>query len=378
MLLILSLCSCQKRSFTIEGSISGAADSVLHLEQMGLDGIHHIEETVLGEDGQFRFTAPSAGTPEFYRLRIGGETIALSIDSTETVRITATYPGMASAYQVEGSEGCLKIKELSLLQQQIEKQANAVLHLPSIGIIAAEDSIDVLVKEYKQKVSREYIFREPMKAYAYFALFQTLRIGDATLTVFNPRRDATDAKVFGAVATSWDALYPQSLRAENLHNIAIEGMKDANVQKRRSKEIAIDAQAVGEASLIDLALTDNKGTERRLSQLKGKVVLLDFHLFNVSTSAKRIMQLRELYNKYHPSGLEIYQVSLDEDLHFWKTQTAALPWISVHDDGSRAQAYLTTVEKLPADFIIARDNSIVRGPGQIKNLEEEIAAAMHK
>ena len=38
---------------------------------------------------------------------------------------------------------------------------------------------------------------------------------------------------------------------------------------------------------------------------------------------KRIMMLRELYNKYHAQGFEIYQVSLDEDEHFWKTRTAA-------------------------------------------------------
>ena len=38
---------------------------------------------------------------------------------------------------------------------------------------------------------------------------------------------------------------------------------------------------------------------------------------------KRIMMLRELYNKYHAAGLEIYQVSVDPDEHFWKTSTAA-------------------------------------------------------
>jgi hypothetical protein len=29
------------------------------------------------------------------------------------------------------------------------------------------------VAGYKDKVKREYIFKEPMKAYAYYALFQT-------------------------------------------------------------------------------------------------------------------------------------------------------------------------------------------------------------
>ena len=44
-----------------------------------------------------------------------------------------------------------------------------------------------------------------------------------------------------------------------------------------------------------------------------------------SLSNSLSMMLRELYNKYHAAGLEIYQVSVDPDEHFWKTSTAAIP-----------------------------------------------------
>jgi hypothetical protein len=62
-------------------------------------------------------------------------------------------------------------------------------------------------------------------------------------------------------------------------------------------------------------------------------VLLDFHIFATKQSTARIMMLRELYNKYPaPSGLEIYQVSLDPDEHFLEGECAALPWICVRDE----------------------------------------------
>jgi peroxiredoxin len=54
--------------------------------------------------------------------------------------------------------------------------------------------------------------------------------------------------------------------------------------------------------VIELALQDNKGVTRKLTDLKGKVVLLDFHLFAGEQGTKRIMMLRELYNKYHAAG----------------------------------------------------------------------------
>ena len=374
--MLLSLTSCTKNNFHIEGRITGAADSTLIFEQMALDGPRVMDSVRLDADGSFSFEGERTEAPEFYRLRIGGESINLSVDSTETIDIKASFPGMATNYEVSGSDNCTKIRELTLMQLKLEQQTNAIMQSPTLGIIAAEDSIAKVMETYKQKVMRDYIFREPMKAYAYFALFQTLNVRGAVFPIFNPQVNVNDVKVFGAVANTWDYYYPTSLRTENLHNITIEKMKDANVQKRRSTEIAIDAQSLEEASLIDLSLTDNKGHQRTLTQLKGKVVLLDFHAFSSKDSHKRIMYLRSLYDKYHAQGLEIYQVSLDKDIHFWKTQTAALPWISVHDDGGHTQAYLVTVEKLPADFIIGRDNSIIMGPQDIKDLEQAVASVM--
>ena len=83
--------------------------------------------------------------------------------------------------------------------------------------------------------------------------------------------------------------------------------------------------------------------------------------------------MRELYNKYHDRGLEIYQVSLDEDDHFWKTRTAALPWISVRDDRGASNVYLYQKQTLPINYIISRDNQVVMGPQQIKDLDADIA-----
>jgi hypothetical protein len=86
------------------------------------------------------------------------------------------------------------------------------------------------------------------------------------------------------------------------------------------------------------------------------------------------MQMRDLYDKYHSRGLEIYQVGLDADEHFWKTQTAALPWISVHDSDGPYSPYLSlyNVQSIPCFFIIDRTNSIYKRDSQIKDLNKEL------
>ena len=365
----MTIASCNNKKFSVEGQISNAADSVVYLENVGLEDISVIDSVKLDADGSFSFDGEAPAAPEFYRLRIADQIINVSIDSTETVQIKAEYPGMATNYSVSGSENCEKIRELALKQIDLQNRAIAVQQNRSLGIDAANDSILKMIADYKDDVKRNYIFKAPNKAYAYFALFQTL--GDWLL--FNPRNSKDDIKVFAAVATSWDTYYPEAERGKNLHNIAIEGMKNVRIIEAKESQ-TIEASKVSESGVIDIALPDNHGQLRHLTDLKGQVVLLDFHIFAMEESPARILMLRELYNKYHAQGLEIYQVSLDGNEHFWKQQTAALPWISVRDaDGiGSKQLLMYNIQAVPDYFLIDRGNNLVNRAAQMKDLEAEI------
>ena len=320
--------------------------------------------------GDFSFSEAATTAPEFYRIRISDQIINVSIDSTETVQIKAEYPGMAANYTVSGSENCEKIKELALKQIALQSQVIAVQKNYPLGVDVINDSIQKLIDAYKEDVKHQYIFKEPNKSYAYFALFQTL----GNWLIFNPRTSKDDIKAFAAVATSWDTYYPHAERGQNLHNIAIEGMRNQRIVDAQNQDLQVEASKVKESGVLDIALPDNHGQMRHLTDLKGKIVLLDFHIFALEDSPARILILRELYNKYHAQGLEIYQVSLDSDEHFWKQQTAALPWISVRDaDGINSQRLvLYNIQAVPDYFIIDRGNNIVKRAALVKDIEAEI------
>ena len=332
MVAALALTSCNNKKFHINGNITEAQDSMLYLENLSLNGPVKIDSVKLGEDGSFAFeeNAMDSITPEFYRLRIANQSINLSIDSTETVNVKAAYPQMSYKYEVEGSENCSKIKELSLKQMTLQSNINGITKSPNIGV----DSMDVIVARmlaaYKQDVKTNYIFKEPMKASSYYALFQTIQLGNTNSLIFNPRNNKDDVKVFAAVATSWDTYYPGAERGKNLHNIAIEGMKDIRIIDRQRAQQQIEASKVS---------------------VNG-----------------------ELYNKYHAAGLEIYQVSVDPDEHFWKTSTAALPWICVREEngiqGTSLQLY--NVQSIPTFFLIDRSNTLRARDIQIKDIDAAI------
>ena len=373
--MVMAFASCQQNKFHVTGNITDAQDSVLYFENMSLDGPVIIDSVKLSSDGSFDFSGDKPSAPEFYRLRIKSNIINVSIDSTETVEFKASYPTMAVKYEVSGSDNCTKIKELSLMQINLLNQAIALNKNNSLGMKEASDSIEKLVLAYKEKVKMNYIFKEPNKAYAYFALFQAL----GNRLIFNPHESVEDMRVFGAVATSWDTYYPEAERGKNLHNITIEGMKTQRILQAK-QSVNIDPSKVTVADIIDIPLIDNHGNRRSLTELKGKVVLLDFHAFSAPNSTQRIMQLREIYNKYHAQGLEIYQVSVDPDEHFWKTQTAALPWINVHDPNNLQSEYLGryNVQSIPTFFLISRANALHKRDAQIKDLDAEIKSLLAK
>lgn len=379
VMVALSLASCTGKKFQVSGVISDAPDSLLLFENMSLNGPVVVDSVRLGADGSFSFEGEAPTAPEFYRLRIARQIINVAVDSTEHVTVKASYPTMTGSYEVEGSTECLKIRELALMQLNLQAQLNAVVQNPNVSYEKEADSVRTILEVYKYKVKNDYIFKEPWRAYAYFALFQTITLGQQVGLIFDPQSKKEDVQAYAAVATSWDTYHPGSERGTNLHNIAIEGMKNVRILQAEQNQ-TIDASKINSSGVIEVALPDRNGKTCKLTSLKGKVVLLDFHLFASKGSTERIMHMRDLYNKYHAQGFEIYQVSLDPDEHFWKESVAALPWVCVRDANSTGSVYLTqyNVQSLPTFFTIDRNNVLQKRDAQIKDLDAEIKGLLAK
>lgn len=368
---VIALTSCNKNpQFCVEGTVEEAEGEMLYLEAMPLDGIQCIDSIKLKDDGHFRFTADAPSNPEFYALRLGVERINFSIDSTETVTFTAQRPTFSSSYTVEGSLNCQKIKEIAQLQSQLQSQIIALEQNTSMYPGDITDSINSLVKNYKQLIKTNYIFQDPQKAYAYYAVCQSITDLHTTYQLFNPLSNRDDVKCYATIATAWDGLYPDAKRTEQICNLAIQGMNlTAPVTQ---KVVNIDESKISEVGIIDVALPDINSNIHRLTDLKGKVVMLDFTLYGASESPERTRKMRQLYEQYNARGFEIYQVALDEDIHFWKLSCEKLPWVCVHEtDGSAMNIY--GVVNLPTYFLINRDNELVKRSDQVTtSLEDEI------
>lgn len=353
--------------FNVEGEISGAEGKMLYIEHSSIEGVVGLDSAKLGGDGRYHFSEARPEAPDFYRLRIDDRIINFVVDSTETVNISSDYNTFSSGYSVTGSESNVKIKELSLLQAELQAKVNE-LNKSGMPAGLAQDSLFRMVESYKNDVKRNYIFKEPDKASSYFALFQQLN----GFMIFNPLSNKEDVKCFAAVATSLNHNYPHADRSRNLYNMVIKGMKNTRTPQTKTLEISEDM--INETSIIDIPLKDINGETKHLTDYKGKVVLIDFTAYGTPSSGARTLALRELYNKYSSQGLVIYQVSLDTDEHFWKTACDNLPWVCVRDPQGPYSTYVNIygVTALPTAFLVNKNNELVLRLNEKSDIEAEI------
>ena len=369
LLTVLGLCmfffsACNNSSdFIVKGVVAGADGQLMYLENVGISNVVTLDSIKLAPGGKFKFTEKRPEYPDFYRLRLNNQLINFAVDSTETISFVADAGTFATSYSVEGSENSKAIKAITLAQldanqaiSRLRKEYEDKMISDTtyrMKVLAAADA-------YKE-VARKYIYSAPMSTAAYFALFQQI---DGLL--FFDLYDRKDVKAYGAVATSYNHTYPESPRSKHLYNLTLQSMKVLRAQR------PVD-------SFLYIELPDVRGEVVKLSTVApGKVVLINFTAYQTEWSPALNMALGELYTKYHGQGLEIYQVSLDSDFHFWRNGASNLPWVTVHDPQSvySQVAGLYNVKQLPALFIIDRKGNLVKRVEDVKKLEADVKAVL--
>ena len=381
VLLILTLLTvaCQPTvdRFTLNGQIAEADGQMLYLDHMGHDRIETVDSVRLDSVGIFCFSQPATKDCfDFYRLRVDGRAINLAIDSTETVSIIASLPLMHISYAVQGSENSALIKEMVFKQVSLLRDLRSMASAyRSPDRAPLQQRMKERIDVFKSEITTRYILPDPSSAAAYYALF--LSINGQML--FNPQADRQDAKCFAAVATQMDMLYPDATRTAHLHNVALKGMtmtapsnNDGSVVEQIVRKFG---DLIEETGIIEIELPDYEGHMQKLTDLKGKVVLLDFTAYKTNYSPNYNLMLKGLYNKYADQGFTIYQVSVDSDESFWLNTAPNLPWISVYDEASLGSTYLKlyNVEQIPAAFLIDRKGNIVDRPDESDQLDSKIA-----
>jgi len=355
VLILITIVSCKQNSkFHLSGKISDAKGKMLYIEHSGLLKTVVLDSTKLDADGEFSFKSACPEYPDFYRLRLNDKVITFAVDSCENITITARDKNFATEYQITGSEQSKQIQTLRQSIMNIQEKANTLN--PNMGADAKNAKIAEIEKDIEnhKDLAKKLILQNPRSTAAYFALYQQVN----NTYLFSPYVQS-DAPFCKAVATAYNAFMPEYNRTKNLYNLVLDAIRTERTAKNKEAwNEVLEKQGKG---YIDIELNDSKGVAHKLSSLEGKVVLIDFSAYESDQSVDYTFALRDLYNKYHSRGFEIYQISLDDNKQLWEQSIANIPWTCVRDEnGSNGQIIRTyNIDTAPTTFLMSRKGTIL-------------------
>ena len=337
MTVIAALTACDGNKFHIDGTIEGAGDTTTLVLEQSSNGEWLIVDSIkVGKNGKFSISAPAPEVPNIYQLRLGNQSICFPIDSLDHLTVKAKLPNIANDYTISGSEHAEQV-------MKIDKEA---MQFAGGKGTAAE------LQAWKDGLARQ-IAADPSGIVAYYAINKYI---DGK-PLFDPLND-NDLRIIGAVANSFNSFRPDDPRTEYLVNVLLDG------QRRRRAVSANDTVYADVTSIIDIKLQDNNGKEQSLSAVAAdnRIVLLDFTAYTTEISPQLNKLLNDIYQQYHNRGLEIYQVSVDQDNVARRQAAQNLPWITVFDPMSINSRNVGTynVNGIPTTFIIKNGDIVER------------------
>lgn len=371
VILMTVLFSCKEKhgKFTVQGKITDANEQVLYLEKKSLTESSIIDSVKLDKEGSFKFTETAPEYPEFYSLKLSGQTINFAIDSIETITINAPKKSFAFDYTVDGSSSSSKIKEIAMAQYKLSKAfADIKKKHDSKEITDEEYNNEVLagVAEYKA-LAVKTILSDYQSIAAYYALFQKVD----NYLIFDPY-SKEDIRMFQTIATIWDQNKSRSPRAAHLKNFTLSALAEVRKENSISSKLS-EASETQASAFYNISLPDMQNKKVELSSLKGKVVILDFTAYGTQFSSAHNMMLNKVYSKYK-DNVEIYQVSFDTESHAWRNTASNLPWVCVREEQGESSSLLGkfNIQGLPTTFVVDKEGNIVKRMENKEDLETEV------
>lgn len=352
---LLASCSSNE-SAVIDLNVPGAGNKEVVLSKLQGNGVGVVDTLKLNANGTAKGKVEvKSDNPDFFYLSYNQKRLAsLILKGGDKVKVTVDTLG--KGLEISGSD---ESSRLAFVEKKIY-DATVTFDSLSVEIVNALDAKDaVRMNELQVELSKFFVkykrsalvemMKEPASLANITLLYQKF---NDDLTVFG---DVHDLVYFRSIYDSLKVVYPNSMY--------VRGLKDEVDKYQKAFEFNNKLTLAGETAFPEISMPDINGQTRKLSELSGKPFILFFWTSTLDGQKMFNHELKELYAKYNPKGLEIYQVSADVDKTQWATvvKEQALPWINVCDGRGTASVALNTyaVAQLPTMMVFDKEGNVV-------------------
>jgi peroxiredoxin len=358
----LVIISCKdKNSFTISGTVNNPGSlKQIYLMEADSTQIAVVDSTNLSDQGKFQFKHKSL-YPNLYKIRIGGSIFDLIAKNGDAIDFTTSLTDNTHAYQVTGSAESDKIKEFNRISNFYGDKNSKLAQEYQDKVQALGKPSDSLIKIYMP------VFQKNLAGYS-AEILKFIQVNKNSLAAYY-------------AATSLDAMkYEPQLVA---YADSIKGKFTDNPGVRRFIALMMVSKplSVGHPA-PDFTTGGIDGKPVKLSDYKGKYVMLDFWASWCGPCRQENPNVVKQYAIYKPLGLNILGISLDVDKKLWEQAVKAdkLTWAHASDlknfEGPTERLY--HIEAIPSNFIINPQGIIIAKNITGADLEEFLSKTFNK
>lgn len=176
--------------------------------------------------------------------------------------------------------------------------------------------------------------------------------------VKNHPNSIVSASVLSIYSSTWG-----KKKTEELYNFLSEEVKNTTYGKEIQNYINLAVEPTIGDKYVDFKMNDVDGNSLQLSELEGKLILLEFWASWCGPCRAENPNLVKSYENYKDKGFEIFAVSLDAEKESWEKAIAKdnLPWKHVSDlagDKNKA-SIIYGISGIPDNFLINSEGVIV-------------------
>ena len=343
----MTLAACNAQSgYKVTGTVEGMPDGKAIIATVNGSTLDTLAKADV-KNGSFEFTGNVSEPTGAYIMVIGQRGAIPFMLENANITISAGQAGLT----VTGSEG-----------QKIYDQFMA------INATAQQEAMK-LQQEYQAANGDQAKIQAIQEAYA--KLMTDVQAKETELIKANP-----DSYVSAfVIASGMGQMEYEQLKER--YNLLGEKAKASAQGKAIAAQIAkLESTAIGQIA-PNFTITTPEGESISLYDIKGKVKLIDFWASWCGPCRGENPHVVEIYKEYHPKGLEIFGVSLDNNKEAWVKAIAddGLVWKHGSDlkGWQSAPAQLYSVTGIPHTVLLDENNKIIAKNLRGDELKQKIA-----
>lgn len=336
----------------ITGKIENAPEGLVVLTQYTDSRPKVLDTLEVDSEGAFSYDL-EVTTPTFYELNLYGQRAVKLALFKENVDVKYNFSDPASL-QIEGSEDSKEILKLEKLMEEYQLTVNK-LNEQYYEAMSKNDT------ETIKRIQLDAMTLESQQAEKVKEMINSMGDSFASLAAVGLLNPKSDFPFIDELITKLNANYPGT----------------SSIMQMKQQLDEMRALSVGQVA-PDFELPDPNGKMVKLSDLRGKYVLIDFWAAWCKPCRQENPNVVRLYNQYKDKGFEVFGVSLDRTKEDWVKAIAddQLTWTHVSDLKyfNSAAAELYKIDAIPATYMIDPDGKIIardlRGPSLENKLAE--------